>query len=398
MKSGLLAIMQKELKRFFTDRRMVFTTILLPGLLIYLIYSFMGDALTSSLTVSSDYEPRIYAVNLPDSLAPVSDAAGLDFEPVSDDEVEGIKEDITHKTADLLAVFPADFDSEMAASLTGESAAPEVDLFYNSTRVESSTAYGMMQSTLSAYKETLQPAFTVNAGQALYDLASEQDAAGFMFASLLPMLLMIFLYSGCMSVAPESIAGEKERGTIATLLVTPLKRWELALGKVVSLCIIALLSGASSFIGVMLSLPKLLQIEGADGGGTSLLDTSVYGMQDYLMLLAVILSTVVLFVGFISIISAFARSTKEANALVIPLMIVVMLVGATAMFQTSSETNLVLYLVPVYNSVQSLVSIFGFSANPAAIAITLAVNFAVSVACVVVLSRMFGSERIIFSR
>ena len=41
-----------------------------------------------------------------------------------------------------------------------------------------------------------------------------------------------------MSVAPESIAGEKDRGTIATLLVTPLKRTHLAIGKIISLAII----------------------------------------------------------------------------------------------------------------------------------------------------------------
>jgi sodium transport system permease protein len=75
-----------------------------------------------------------------------------------------------------------------------------------------------------------------------------------------------------------------------------------------------------------------------------------------------------------------------------------MLVAFSAMFQTSSQTNLLLYLAPVYNSVQSMVSIFGFSAEPVTIALTVAVNLAVSALCVVVLSRMFGSERVIFSK
>lgn len=70
------------------------------------------------------------------------------------------------------------------------------------------------------------------------------------FSSMLPMLLMIFLFTGCMSVAPESIAGEKERGTIATLLVTPVKRSHIAIGKIIALSIIALLSGISSTLGI----------------------------------------------------------------------------------------------------------------------------------------------------
>lgn len=404
MRSGLTAVMLKELKRFFTDRRMVLTAVLLPALLIYLLYSFIGGAMTANLSVSSDYAPTIYSVNLPDSLAAASEAAGLSFEPADPEEVEGLKEHIAAKTVDMLAVFPADFDAEMTAMLggvshgeAGETAEiPDIELYYNSTRVESSAVYGQMQSILSAYKEALQPTFSVNATAGRHDLASEEDSTGFLLASLLPMLLMVLLYSGCMTVAPESIAGEKERGTIATLLVTPLKRWELALGKILSLCIVALVSGASSFIGVVLSLPNLL---GSGGDGASpVLDSSVYGLSDYLVLLAVILSTVVLFVGLISIVSAYARSIKEANTMAMPLMMVVFLVAASAMFQASSEANLLLYLVPVYNSVQSMVSIFGFSAEPAAIALTVAVNLVVSGACVVVLSRMFESERVVFGR
>lgn len=417
MRSGLLAIMQKELRRFFTDRRMVITTVILPGLLIYLIYSFMGSAMTSNLTVSSDYEPQVYALNLPESLEAACTEAGLPFESITANEVDHIKERLAAKEADLLAVFPKDFDAQMAAYLGGAESAesasaaeavtaaegaeePTIELFYNSTRVESSSAYSQMQALLDSYKESIQPLFSVNRGEGQYDQASEEDTAGFMFASLLPMLLMLFLYSGCMAVAPESIAGEKERGTIATLLVTPLKRWEFALGKILSLCIIALLAGASSFIGVMLSLPNLMGMA-SDGGGDALsvfADTALYGPQDYLMLLLVILSTVVLFVGLISVISAFARTIKEASTMVMPLMMVVLLVGATAMFQTSSETILLLYLVPVYNSVQSMVAIFSFSADPAAIALTVAVNLVISAVCVVALTRMFESERIVFNK
>jgi ABC-type Na+ efflux pump permease subunit len=59
---------------------------------------------------------------------------------------------------------------------------------------------------------------------------------------ILPFLILSFLFSGCLAVTPESIAGEKERGTIATLLVTPIKRRELAIGKIISLSILATLA------------------------------------------------------------------------------------------------------------------------------------------------------------
>ena len=87
------------------------------------------------------------------------------------------------------------------------------------------------------------------------------------FSSLLPMLLMMFLYSGCASVAPESIAGEKERGTIATMLITPTKRSDIAIGKILALAIIALLSGTSISVERRLGrTEKLEQSEARDLG------------------------------------------------------------------------------------------------------------------------------------
>ena len=72
----------------------------------------------------------------------------------------------------------------------------------------------------------------------------------------------------------------------------------------------------------------------------------------------VILSTVLLLITLISIVSAFAKSVKEAQTYVTPLMIVVILVGVTAMFGSGAKTELCYYLIPVYNSVQCMVGIF----------------------------------------
>ena len=127
-----------------------------------------------------------------------------------------------------------------------------------------------------------------------------------------------------MAVAPESIAGEKERGSIATLLVTPVRRSELAIGKIVSLSVAALLSGLSSFAGTMLSMPKLM------GLSSDQLSAAAYGVREYALLLAVVLSTVLLVIALISIISAAARSVKEAGTTVSPLMLLVTLAVGVA--------------------------------------------------------------------
>ena len=65
MNSTILTVMRKELARFFGDYRMVMTTILLPGILIFVLYQFMGDAMLSQFTTDK-FAPKCSAVNIPD--------------------------------------------------------------------------------------------------------------------------------------------------------------------------------------------------------------------------------------------------------------------------------------------------------------------------------------------
>lgn len=427
--SKIWTVMKKELNRFFGDRRMVVSTILLPGVLIYVMYTFMGSALTDMFTVDEDYRSSLRAVNMPASVsAMISEADMFEVTAISgSDEISEAKNDITEKELDILMVFPENFDEAVAdyassgmgdkmdmeyvyastypesdaessdepVSLyapSGEGAAPRVEIYYNSTRTESSAAHSVLVTMLDTYESALANIFDVNPGEEGFDLASEKDASGFMFSSLLPMLMMLFLFTGCMGVAPEAIAGEKERGTIATMLITPMKRSELAIGKIISLALIALLSGASSAIGTMLSLPNLT------GGASDSVSAVFYSITDYLMLAAVVLSTVLLFISLISIISAYAKTIKEAGTTVTPLMVVVMLVGITGMFSSGAKDAAFYYLVPVYNSVQSMVAIFSFSVVPLNILVTVLSNLVLSVICGFVLTRMFNSEKCMFNK
>lgn len=390
MGKGIWPVMKKELARFFKDRRLCLTTLLLPGLMIYVIYSFMGDALGSQFTVSEDYTYQIEAIHLPDSVAEMSEELPVQFRSIDPSQQADAMNAVQNQELDLLLIFPQDFDAQVAAyDVSSEATAPNVEIYYNSAATESSEAYDQVTALLEAHETAIANKFDINRGSGTYDLVDAQDLAGMTFASLMPMLIMIFLFSGCMAVAPESIAGEKERGTIATILVTPIHRSELALGKIFSLSIIALLSGLSSTIGVLLSMPKLM-------GGTDI-SMTVYGLGDYAMLGLVVLSTVLLLIALISIISAFAKSTKEAQTLIMPLMIIVMVIGVSGMFGEPTQDSL-LYLIPLYGSVQSMAGIFAFDFNMVHTAICVISTLCYAAACIFVLTRMFHSERIIFTR
>lgn len=394
MKNSVLTIMKKELKRFFCDRRMVMTTVLLPGLMIYLIYSLMGNALTDSFGVDEGYTYTVKAVNLPENIKAMWSADGMyKITDVKAEDAEKFKDDITDGELDLLAVFPQDFEAAVAEHLNNpgiKKVAPNVELYYNSSRNESETAFSYAAGVLDAYKSQLVDLFDINY-EIAGDLAKNEDITAKIFSMMLPMLLLVFMFSGCVAVAPESIAGEKERGTIATMLITPVKRGNIAVGKILALSVIALLSGISSTAGTVLSLPKLM---GADASGVV---ENVYGFKDYAMLAVVILSTVLLIVSLVSIISAYAKTVKEAQTYVSPLMIVTMLVGVTAMFSGGIRTEIWYYLIPLYNSVECMVGIFSFNAVPLYMAVTVIANVCYAALGAAVLSHMFNSEKIIFS-
>lgn len=228
MRNNIWTVMKKEFTRFFTDKRMVLTTLIMPGLMIYFLYSFMGNGISSQFESAEDEVLTVYAENLPEEIETIANQmANVKFVDASDSKKENILEKLKEcdENCDLFAVFPENFVEEAQAYDTkSEEAAPNVALYYNSTETDSSAAYSMMQTVLDTYEASMANKFDINAEEDTYDQATEEDLTAMMFSMMVPMLMMVFLFSGCMAVAPESIAGEKERGTIATLLVTPMKK------------------------------------------------------------------------------------------------------------------------------------------------------------------------------
>lgn len=395
MKSDLFTIIKKEFARFFGDKRMVMTA-LLPGVLIYVMYSFMGSGMSEMYHPEEDYVYQINVRNMPQTVAAgLEQVENLDIVYIfADTELEKIKTEIQEDQTELLVVFPENFDEAYQTGPLGPAislARPNVEIYYDSADVESAEAYQIVRAYLDVMEEARANIFDVCSGDKNYDLASEEDLSAMLVSMIMPMLVMMMLFTGCLSVAAESIAGEKERGTIATLLVTPMKRRDLAMGKMFSLSIIGLLSGISSFLGIMLSLPKLMS-------GSGLEDMKFgYVIEDYIVLLIVIITTTFLIVGAISIISAFAKSVKEATNMATPLMLVVTLTGVTNMMGGGMPEEWYWYLIPVYNTVQCMNGVFSMDYQMLPIIITCVVNVVYSGILVVVLTKMFDSERIMYT-
>ena len=393
MKSNTWTIIKKEFARFFGDRQLLFTTVIMPGLLIYIIYSLMGSGIQSMVTEGANEVVTMRVENMPASMAPVFSAMDSSLvvveQPVTEADIAMLEDKELNA---VLVRFPDRFEEAVAGMQVADSGVlPNVEIYYNSTNNAASRVYMAVSATLGNIGRT----FTVNVPQSegrRFDQASDESIGAMIWGKILPMLIMMMLFSGVMAIAPSSIAGEKERGTIATLLVTPMKRSELALGKIVSLSAIALLSGISSFVGIALSLPKMVGMgEGVDLGFH-------YTTSDYVALLLVILASVLIMASAVSLLSALAKDVKNAGTMVTPFMLVVMLAGLLPMFQNGASENLAVYLIPFYNSIEVMTAVFSHELSWSAVIVTLASDVVYTGMAVWGLTRMFNSEKVMFSK
>lgn len=397
MKSNTWTIIKKEFACFFGDRQLLFTAVIMPGLMLYVIYTLMGSGMSRMATEGKDDMVVVRVENMPESVAPLMEAipsVELLQQTVSQEDINLIEDKSLNM---VLMRFPEAFDSIVAVydAQSGE-AAPNVEIYYNSANNASARVYSMLKGTLSAYEDQMSNRFDINRADeeaAQFDMADTDDVLGSILSKLIPMLIIMMIFSGVMAIAPSSIAGEKERGTIATLLVTPMKRNELALGKVVSLSGMALLSGISSFIGIALGLPKMIQAD---------MDSVDLGLHytgaDYVVLLITILATVLIMASMVSILSALAKDVKNAGTMIVPFMVVVMFCGLMPMFQSGTQEHLTAYLIPFYNSVQVMTSVFAHEMKWMPVIVTLAANVVYTGIAVWVLTRLFNSEKVMFSK
>lgn len=385
--SKILIIVKKELLRILTDKRLCFTTIIMPGLMIFIMYALVGNVMSNTYSTLQNSEYTVVINNVPNDIKELLLKNKISFKEKNKPQNYYMNK-IRDKNLDLYIDFDKNFEDNILNGTEKGVQVPSVSIYYNSQSNSSNTGYMLLSSILNEYKDCIRNVFYVNSGNDLYDLATTKDSTGQFVSMILPMLLITMLFSICASVAPDSIAGEKERGTMATLLVTPIKREQLAIGIILGLSIIVVLGGISSFIGAMLSLPFL-------SIGQDEIDTSVYSINDYLELFIIVISTVLIMISLTAIVSVLARSIKEASSSMAPLTILVALVGISGMYNQNGSNRLIHYIIPLYNSAQCMNEIFLFNGNINHVIITVISNLLYTIILVYILSKLFKNEKII---
>lgn len=391
-------IYKKELARIFKDKKMIFSVFLLPVLIMVGIMALVGNLATRQAEDIQSHKSIVYMINKPDSFSAFLEAADLNMEVntiKTDSERENVMDLLRNGDADLLIEFPENFDSIIQEYQTGDEV-PQIKTYYNPSEDYSSSAYELISNqTLEAYRQTLLSQrvadmnglqiFTVNSDNKDMIVQDDQKASGKALGMMLPYFITILLFAGAMGIGTDMIAGEKERGTMASLLVTPVKRKSIVLGKVFALMTI---SGISSVIYIVVmgaTFPKIL-------GGDSGLDIEITPEQ-IVMIGILLVAIAFLYSAIVILISVFARDLKEASTYITPAYMVVLVIGMMTMF-TTSEAGMKDYLIPFYNTALALKGILTSEVTMAQYGVTLVMTLVLGGILTAVIAKAFESEKV----
>lgn len=404
---GVKTIVSKELSRVFSDKKLVVSLYILPVVLIIALYSFIGKMQTNMMDNIEKHESKIYIQNQPEGFDDFIKSTGFLADVTyigADADVESIKEKIIDGSVDLLVLFDEEFMDAISKYEQGNSI-PEVRTFYNpSENYSESSRMSFVSTVLGSYKESLLEQrignldniamFNVDLDEEASEIYNEDKAAGKTFGTILPYLITFMLFAGVMGLAIDAITGEKERGTMASMLLTPLKRRELVYGKILSLAILSSLSALVYGVGMIIAMPMMFKNMGVDEmEGMKLSFTSVQMAQ----LIIIMLVLVFFYVTIVSFISVLSRTAKEANTYVTPIYIIVLLAGMITMFTGGTTPDLPFYAIPVYGSAISIQDLLVGELTIAKFGLNIAGTIVLSIILAGCITKAFNSEKVMFN-
>lgn len=369
----LLALIKKEFHRFFHDPRLI-ATMLLPGVIIFLLYSVIGTVIGSMTESDVRYDYKVYLVGESQAVAAIEGAvksANCTVEWLKTEDRNRAREEVETGKATALLVFSENFDrvsgGEVRIVYDGMDSAGDA---FGSLAVSVLQSYGMRFALIGE------------------NLASEEEIGMTVMQGVLPFIIVCFIFSACMSVTLESVAGEKERGTLATILVTSARRTDIALGKVLPLSAVSMLGALSSFLGVALSMPKLI------GGSFGFLGS--YSAGSYILLLLLLLSVVPMIVALIALLSTLSRSVKEASAYTSVLMILTMVLSLVTAFMSDFGSWTV--VVPLLNAVVFMQQLLAGSMPVWQSLVSVGLNLFYTAILIFIIARLFSSEKVMYGK
>jgi sodium transport system permease protein len=208
-------------------------------------------------------------------------------------------------------------------------------------------------------------------------------------AALVPLILILMTITGAVYPAIDLTAGERERGTLEILVAAPVSRFELLTAKYFSVVAVAVLTALVNLVCMVLTL-RFSGLGRALFGDEGLSPGMVAQVLALLLLFAAFFSAVLLSL------TSFARSFKEAQAYLIPLMLASMTPGALAMMPGLKLQGL-LAIVPLVNIVLLARDLFEHQVDPATATVAVLTTLMYALAALSLAARVFGAESVLYS-
>jgi len=409
---NIKTIWKKEVKDTVRDRRTMLSMILIPMLLIPVILVGMFKFMESQQKQQEQKTVKVALVG--EGYAPeISDA----FKKDKRMEIVAVDGDIEKAVADgeidAAIVIPESFEEDIRS----ESPAG-IQFVEKSTNLNAMNVYSVISSVVAEYNSKLlqqrfssaniDPRILTGAKVETKDVATSQEASGFILALIIPMFIVIYSIVGGQYTAIDVSAGEKERKTLEALLLTPAKRIEIVMGKFLAVSTVALVSiviaigslyvSFSSVGNIGSSMQSNMGTSSAAVSGASIpnLDFSV-DPKAALLLFAVSVFLVLMFSAIILSISIFAKSFKEAESYIGPAYMIVILpivfINSAPGFEPAMEH----FAIPAVNAVLLFKEVLMGTYDFGHIALTFVSLILSSAVAILVATKIYSRESVLFN-
>jgi len=384
-------IFRKEMLEVGRDRKTLIFMILLPVVLIPLLLqvtsSIMGDAQRKAnekvlvyaasgaeglpeLTGPGFQELRVEGT---EAVAAVADGR-LDFALEVKPEVDGRREVVLH------------YDNASLTSKVRERVEDAVGVVSDRLRNERLAALGVVGAGPQA--ALLKPIAVLPSG-----VATMREVIGERVGSTLPFILIVFCFLGAMYPAIDLAAGEKERGTLQTLLLVPVARWRLVVGKLLVVFVTGVVAAVLSLVG----LGVWLGLQSGQMSGALGEVLSAIGVIDLSLIGAMLVPTSLIFASLLLGISIYAKSFKEAQSYIAPLNMLVLMPAFMATLP-GVELDFATALIPVTNVALAIKDLIKGTIETGLLVVVFASSFIVGGLLLWVSTWWFSRESVVFRR
>jgi len=218
--------------------------------------------------------------------------------------------------------------------------------------------------------------------------ASDKKMVGQLAGGFLPYIFIAFGFIGCMYPAIDLFTGEKERGTIETLLTVPVLRWKILFGKMMVVVSSGMLAASCALLGLFISIEFL---DLADNQELLEVIHSILTPKFILSMLALLLPLVIFFAGLMIPIAIYAKSFKEAQSIITPLNIVVVLPAMVGFFP-GITLDITTVFIPVVNVVLATKALIAGTLSLTYFLSVLGMMCTLATLAILVSQRQFGKE------